>query len=343
MNYPTFSKDHTSLMSKHLSYELFEKLKDLKTANNFGLQQVINSGVENPDSGVGVYAADEETYHVFKDLFDPIIEDCHGFSKQQKHISHLDSSALASGELDIENQYILSTRIRVARNVKSYPLGPAINDRQRELLEKLIYQSLSELTGSLAGHYYSLDSLKDSEKTQLINDHFLFKQGDRFLQSAGLNNNWPKNRGVFHNTEKTFLVWINEEDHLRIISMQKGGDIKAVFERLVTAIKVIEKKIAFMHSDHLGYISSCPTNLGTAMRASVHIKLPKLGQDMVKFRKITAKYHLDIRGTEGEHSDNKGAIYDVSNKRRLGISEVECVQDMYEGVKALIAAEKAAQ
>jgi len=105
----------------------------------------------------------------------------------------------------------------------------------------------------------------------LTADHFLFKEGDRFLQAAGLNRDWPSGRGIFHNKEKTFLVWINEEDQLRIISMQKGADLLAVFSRLSIAAGEIEKVAKFAHDDHLGYITSCPTNCGTALRASVHI------------------------------------------------------------------------
>ena len=117
-------------------------------------------------------------------------------------------------------------------------------------------------------------------------DHFLFKEGDRFLQAAGLNRDWPSGRGIFHNKEKTFLVWINEEDQLRIISMQKGADLLAVFSRLSIAAGEIEKVAKFAHDDHLGYITSCPTNLGTALRASVHINLPKLMKNKEVFNKI---------------------------------------------------------
>ena len=67
--------------------------------------------------------------------------------------------------------------------------------------------------------------MKPDVQKQLIEDHFLFKEGDRFLQACGLNNEWPEARGIFHNDDKTFLVWINEEDHLRIISMQKGANL----------------------------------------------------------------------------------------------------------------------
>ena len=122
--------------------------------------------------------------------------------------------------------------------------------------------------------------------------------------------------------------------------MQEGGDIQEVFTRLTQAIVELEKKMQFAYSKHLGYLTSCPTNLGTAMRASVHIKLPKLAEDMQRFKAITDKYHLQIRGINGEHSESEGGIYDISNKRRLGITEVECVQDMYDGVVALIEVEK---
>jgi len=120
--------------------------------------------------------------------------------------------------------------------------------------------------------------MTEADKKQLIADHFLFKGGDKYLQSCGLEGDWPEARGIFHNDKKTFLVWVNEEDQLRIISMQQGSNIREVFERLSIASAMIEKKAEFANDEHLGYITSCPTNLGTGMRASVHIKLPKLSR-----------------------------------------------------------------
>ncbi len=76
------------------------------------------------------------------------------------------------------------------------------------------------------------------------------------------------------------------------------------------------------------------------MRASVHIRLPNLSEDMDRFKDITDKFHLQIRGIHGEHSESVGGIYDISNKRRLGVTEVQCVQDMYDGVVELIKIEK---
>ena len=94
---------------------------------------------------------------------------------------------------------------------------------------------------------------------------------------AGMERDWPEGRGIFHNKEKTFLTWVNEEDQLRIISMEKGGDVKGVFERLAKGIGAVEESVkkesghAFMKDEKYGYIHSCPTNLGTGERSNFRI------------------------------------------------------------------------
>lgn len=239
-----------------------------------------------------------------------------------------------------EDKMINSTRIRVGRNLADYPLGSGVSREQRKEIEKKIVTGLLNMKGDLKGKYYSLGSMTPEEKKQLIEDHFLFKGGDKYLESSFLERDWPEARGIFHNENKTFLVWVNEEDQLRIISMQAGSDIREVFERLARGLSEVEKVAKFAHDDHLGYITSCPTNLGTGLRASVHIKLPKLGNKMEDFQAIADKYYVQIRGAHGEHSETNDHVYDISNVRRLGRSEVELVQDMYNGVKAMITKEK---
>lgn len=129
---------------------------------------------------------------------------------------------------------------------------------------------------------------------------------------------------------------------MRIISMQNGSGIAEVFERLCRAAQHIETVCEFAHDEHLGYITSCPTNLGTAMRASVHIALPKLAKDQSKIDAICDEYYVQKRGIHGEHTETDDGVYDISNRRRLGKSEKGLVQDMINGVKALMEAEAAA-
>jgi arginine kinase len=272
---------------------------------------------------------------------DKIIESYHGHKPSDKHLSSMDYTALKCPAFPPdEDKMINSTRIRVARNLAAYPLGTQISRGDRKDVEKLVTSALAEFTGDLKGKYYSLESMTAAEKESLIADHFLFKGGDKYLESAGLEREWPEARGIYHNDAKTFLVWVNEEDQLRIISMQKGSNIGQVFSRLADAANKIESKAKFANDDHFGYVSTCPTNMGTGLRASVHINLPKLMKSPDLHQSIADKYHVQIRGIHGEHTETDDGVFDISNLRRLGRNEVELVQDMYDGVKAMIRAEK---
>ena len=108
--------------------------------------------------------------------------------------------------------------------------------------------AFAKLEGDLAGEYYPLTGMAEEVRQKLVDDHFLFMSGDKNLQAAGMERDWPEGRGIFHNKEKTFLVWVNEEDQLRIISMQEGGDVKGVFERLARGIKAVQVNIAYNSS-----------------------------------------------------------------------------------------------
>lgn len=95
-------------------------------------------------------------------------------------------------------------------------------------MEEKVSSTLSGLEAELKGTFYPLTGMSKDVQQKLIDDHFLFKEGDRFLQAANACRFWPTGRGIYHNDAKTFLVWCNEEDHLRIISMQMGGDLGQV-------------------------------------------------------------------------------------------------------------------
>ena len=343
--YPTdlLKPEVSSALKCFLTFEVFEQLKDKKTSRGVTVLDCINSGLVNLDSSIGIYSGDEESYKLFGPLFDPLIEDYHQpYKLSDGHQSNMNPDEVKAPNLDPEGKFIRSTRIRVARNLKGYGLSPTLEKEERLELEKKVVGVLKSLEGDLAGEYYPLLGMDEATRQKLVEDHFLFKKGDRFLEAAGVNKEWPEGRGIFHNKDKTFLVWVNEEDHLRIISMEKGSDIGSVFSRLCRAVNEIDKQLGFQHTPELGYLSSCPTNLGTGMRASVHVKIPKAAERS-DFQSVCDKYQIQPRGIHGEHSVSTGedvGVYDISNRRRLGLSEVQCVQDMYDGVKALLDIEK---
>lgn len=337
------AKDCHSLLKKYLTKEVVDQCKDKKTKLGATLWDVIQSGVANLDSGVGVYAPDAEAYTLFKPLFDPIIQDYHnGFGPNQKQ----PQTDLGEGkthmltDLDPEGKYINSTRIRCGRSLQGYPFNPCLTEANYKEMEGKVKQVFQEINDpELQGTYYPLQGMTKDVQNQLIADHFLFKEGDRFLQEANACRYWPVGRGIYHNNNKTFLVWVNEEDHLRIISMQNGGNVGQVLERLIKGVKAIQNKVPFSRDDRLGWLTFCPTNLGTTVRASAHIKLPKVSAKP-DFKKICDELKLQIRGIHGEHSESAGGVYDISNKARLGLTEFEAVKQFYDGVKHLIELEK---
>jgi len=332
-----------SLLKKHLTQDVFNKCKDLKTPS-FGstLLDVIQSGVENLDSGVGIYAPDAEAYSVFSPLFDPVIETYHkGFSQTDKHPNCDFGDVNSLKNLDPEGAFVVSTRVRGGRSMAGYPFNPCLTEAQYKEMESKVTTAFNGLTGELKGTYFPLTGMTKEVQQKLIDDHFLFKEGDRFLQAANACRYWPSGRGIYHNDKKNFLVWVNEEDHLRIISMQMGGDLGEVYRRWVGAVNAIEKLVPFSHHDRLGFLTFCPTNLGTTVRASVHIKLPKLAADLSKLEAVAGRYNLQVRGTAGEHSESVGGVYDISNIRRMGLTEYQAVKEMQDGILELIQIEKA--
>merc|ERR1712098_996134 len=237
---------------------------------------------------------------------------------------------------------VKSTRIRVGRSIEGFGLSPGITKEQRLEVENLMKSAFANLEGDLAGTYFPLTGMDEKVRQQLVDDHFLFMSGDKNLLAAGMERDWPEGRGIFHNKDKTFLTWVNEEDQLRIISMEMGGDVKGVFSRLARGIKAVGDSVRkesgkdFMLDPKYGFIHSCPTNLGTGMRASVHVDLPgytKEGLDSLKERCEELK--VQPRGTRGESGGQTGITYDISNKHRLGYSEAQLVQVMIDGVNTL--------
>lgn len=335
------ASDSKSLLKKYLTKEVFDNLKTKQTSFGSTLLDCIQSGLANHDSGVGIYAPDAEAYTVFADLFDPIIEDYHGgFKKTDKHPPKDFGDVDTFANLDPNSEFIISTRVRCGRSLQGYAFNPCLTEENYKEMEEKVSATLSSLEGELKGTYYPLTGMTKETQQKLIDDHFLFKEGDRFLQTANACRFWPTGRGIYHNDNKTFLVWINEEDHLRIISMQMGGDLGQVYRRLVTAVNEIEKKLPFSHNDRLGFLTFCPTNLGTTIRASVHIKLPKLAANKAKLEEVASKFNLQVRGTRGEHTEAEGGVYDISNKRRMGLTEFDAVKEMNDGITEMIKMEK---
>lgn len=347
-DFPDFSK-HNNWTSKCLTEDIYNRLKDVKTSSGFDLDSCIQTGVDNPGHPfimtVGAVAGDEESYSTFADFFEPVIEKRHnGYTRERLHVTSLDADASPIGD-DLDPDYVISVRVRTGRSIRGLALPPHCSRYERRMVEYHVVGALNSMESHLEGGYHPLGTMTSAEQDQYIADHFLFdKPVSPLLLSSNMARDWPDARGIWHNHNKNFLVWVNEEDHIRLISMEKGGALRKTFLRFCDGLKTFErhlesKGLTFMWNSHLGYILTCPSNLGTGIRAGVHIKIPLLSKNP-NFDLVLKTFRLQKRGTGGVDTASTDGVFDISNLDRLGFSEVELVHKVYIGVKYLIEMEK---
>jgi len=338
--------------------EIYAKYKDVTTKGGVTLAKCIKTGIDNPGHPhiltCGIVAGDEECYETFKDLFDIVVEKRNGgYKADAKHSTCMDITKLSTTKIDPDGKYVLTTRCRTGRSVRGLPLPPSCSFEQRRETERVCVKGLNKLEGELKGAYFPLNGSKSMEgamtkekEEELRSNGNLFQEPDStLLLSSGCGRHWPDARGIFHNDAQNFFVWVNEEDQMRIVSMEKGDNIAAIFKRFCDATEAVQKCLKeegydFMHNEHLGYILTCPSNLGTGLRAGAMVKVP-LFSARADFKDILKKMRLQARGTAGVDSASSGGTWDISNSDRLGFSEVDLCNLFIEGVAQIIRWEKA--
>ncbi|CBY36813.1 unnamed protein product [Oikopleura dioica] len=336
--------------------ELYGKLKGLTTSQGVNLGHCIKTGIDNPGhpmiKTVGMVAGDEESYTLFAELFDPVISGRHnGFAPDATHPTDMNPENLSTTKIDPTGKYVLTTRCRTGRSIRGFRLPPCCSFEERRDIERVIVKGLLSLEGGLKGDYFPLHGsrsyeakptgMTEEKEEALRNNGNLFQEPDStLLLSSGCGRHWPDARGIFHNEAENFFVWVNEEDQMRIVSMQKGDDVAAIFRRFADATEGIKKVLEaegreFMHSDHLGWILTCPSNLGTGLRAGCMVKVP-LFSAREDFKAVLGKMGLQARGSAGVDSQATGGTFDISNADRLGKSETQLVNIFIEGVAQII-------
>ena len=313
-----------------------DALKEKKTKFNVTLDHVLKSGVENPDSKMGCYAGDAESYTAFKPIFSYVIKKYHKYDPYTASDSNNEITKFnfTKEDFSVLSNNVVSTRIRVARNLSSLPFPSSMTKNQRMQVEERVLAAIKKLPKEYQGKYYSISSLSDKKYEKMVEDHLLFKAKDKYIESAGIFDDWPAGRGAYISNDKKFMIWINEEDHLRIIYLDKSANLGQIYSKFTQALNILEENLKFAQDDKLGYLNSCPSNIGTAMRASVHIKLSNI--DIEKIKSIAKSYNLAVRGTYGEHSKVLSGVYDISNSVRLGTTKEALLTSLAEGTVALV-------
>jgi creatine kinase len=336
---------HCSHMAEYISPEMFERYKDLTSGGNgnWTFARAINTGVQFPRAYMGIHAGDPESYDTYIDMYRPCVERYHtGFKWDIEHAHRTDLNVdhVDADLTDLASSMIVSSRIRVARNLGApFTMNPNGTGATRVAVLNMVRQCVETFPPELAGTVYAHADMTPEEEQQLIDDHILFKGRDARQAACGYHQFWPAGRGVFCSSDKSFNMWINEGDHLRIMCLFLNSDIKGVLAKLSTGIAAMESAISEVTGNPqpiathpiLGCITCCPTNLGTGCRASVMMDLPNLMKrlGLHGIDEICAQNHCQARGSTGEFSAvTEGHRCDISNRYRLGYSEAELVSQM---------------
>ena len=174
--FPVFSDEIKSAVARFNTRDIWDQLCNKKDAHGVPYKLCIFSGCKNIDSGIGVYAGSHDSYKAFAPLFDKVIEDYHGHKPEDTHVSDMDAGKLTCPPLPPdEADMIISTRIRVGRNLEGYPLGPGVSKEQRDEIMQKVVTACDTFSGDLAGTFYPLEGMDKTTQDQLIADHFLFK------------------------------------------------------------------------------------------------------------------------------------------------------------------------
>jgi len=252
---------------------------------------------------------------------------------------NLDELAHRSGEWlkneGPEADIVMSSRVRLARNLEQYPFPARFTEEQR-------CETAAYLEGVLTGpgllpqlDYLALQDTSELDRQLLVERHLISKE---HAEASG-------ERGLAFNEDESVAIMVNEEDHLRLQVFGSGFQLAQTWQRINELDDAISQKVQYAFSPQFGYLSACPTNVGTGLRASVMLHLPALamaGQIESFFRSVS-RINLAVRGLYGEGTEAMGNLFQVSNQVSLGKSEEEVIDNLSSAIPQIVLYERKAR
>ena len=225
-------------------------------------------------------------------------------------------------QIATDSDVVISSRIRLARNLETYPFSSKLEEEQAIPL----VNEAKSITGLLSEkdnrRFYScnISTLSEIDKTAMVERHIISPLLAEKEQTTGL----------ILSEDETVSIMINEEDHIRIQAIVGGMDLEKAYHEANHIDDIAYEKLHFAYDEKYGYLTACPTNAGTGMRASCMVFLPALGSARMiqKLMEEVGKYGVTIRGIYGEGTKSLGSIYQISNQKTMGISESEIIENL---------------
>lgn len=217
---------------------------------------------------------------------------------------------------------IISTRVRLARNLKDYPFPCKLSEQGREKVNEKVKAAITQSNSVLQNDfdYIKLNELSPTQSVSLVEKRLVSPE---FISDQ-------RGRALLLSRDNSLSIMINEEDHIRLQVIKKGLSLEEAYDTADRLDTLLDENLEFAFDEKLGYLTQCPTNLGTGMRASVMLHLPALEKSRAinRIAGSLSKLGLTIRGAHGEGSEPKGALYQLSNQVTLGISEKAAIENL---------------
>ncbi|HAL74575.1 MAG TPA: protein arginine kinase [Clostridiales bacterium] len=233
-----------------------------------------------------------------------------------------------------DSDVIISSRIRLARDLDHYPFPHRMDSQQARQAADEITEAFFNKDKERKRSYLllELETLSEEDQQALAEKRLISSD----LASKGVG------RRVIISRDESVSIMINEEDHIRIQSMQAGLNLEAAYEAAAAAVLILEGKLSLAYSERYGFLTACPTNTGTGMRASVMAHLPGLTmsgriKDVIE---SLNKMGFAVRGNYGEHSKAQGHLFQISNQLTLGLTEDDLISDLKRMLLQLIEQER---
>ncbi|GER67289.1 protein-arginine kinase [Weizmannia acidilactici] len=252
-----------------------------------------------------------------------------------EHFLHEASSSWMNQE-GPDSEIVLTSRVRLARNLKNYRFPSLFSSEEaREIVSTIQHVALNHFPDDMHAEFLKMDELKLLEKRVLVEKHLISPQLAEESNDGA----------VILSSDEDISIMINEEDHLRIQCLSPGLQLHETLEKAGKLDDLLESWVDYAFDETLGYLTSCPTNVGTGIRASAMVHLPGLVLTQQINQIIPAIHQLGlvVRGIYGEGSEAIGNIFQISNQMTLGKSEENIVSDLTSVIKQIIAQERSAR
>jgi len=243
-------------------------------------------------------------------------------------------AAWLSGEGE-GSEIVLSSRIRLARNISEFKFPPSVDTDTRDEIIDYVKSSFQSADLLNDGHFYISDDIDTLDRDFLVERHLISPE---FMKDG-------TGRGVFIDNTETLSIMVNEEDHIRLQAISSGLSMDKCWEYARQIDSRLAQKIDYAYDDKFGHLTSCPTNVGTGLRASILIHLPGLvlTREIEKVINRIAKVGLVVRGFYGEGTDVLGNLFQISNQTTLGRSEEEIIDSLAKVTQQIIEYENNSQ